>query len=587
MKKEWMSFDEARKEVRKIGFKSMREYYKTKNNYKILDSIPFRPKLKYKKEWAGYRDWLWSEGKYLPFQEVKNLARQLGIQSASQWYKWAKSGNLPKKVPVGISQIYKDEWVSWYDFFGKKPKNFISYKKAKKLMEKLNIKSEKEYYKLDRNIYDLPGHPEEVYQKRWKNWDIFLNKDRRNRRRIYTINHDYFKKFSHDMAYILGLIFADGYIGERSIGITLHKNDTYLLQKVLDKLGYSGVIHSCNDINCGYFRIESIHIVKDIIKVFKHGKKYLRHGFPQIPKKYLPDFIRGFWDGDGCIYYDTNGKSYRSSLACAHLDLLTRTHLILKTNIKNFGGAISKTVQSKGKIICGHPLSHESIVYHLVLGPNDTRRLRDFMYSTPSDIKMIRKYEKFVKAGKIYLAPEDRRGSYWGFYAARKYVRKLNIKTIKEWNKYCASGNKPDNIPSIPKRIYKEWSGYKDWFGNKRKYLPFNKAREIIRKMKLANLNEWYQYIRSGSYRKDIPTHPYRVYKQWKGYYNWLGNKPHKMLYFKDAIRFVRKLGLKNNEEWRQFATSDKRPNNIPYNPDYTYKNKGWKNYKHWLGTER
>ena len=28
------------------------------------------------------------------------------------------------------------------------------------------------------------------------------------------------------------------------------------------------------------------------------------------------------------------------------------------------------------------------------------------------------------------------------------------------------------------------------------------------------------------------------------------------------------------------------RPSNVPSNPDCTYKNKGWKNWKHWLGTD-
>ncbi|MCL5010656.1 MAG: LAGLIDADG family homing endonuclease, partial [Patescibacteria group bacterium] len=34
----------------------------------------------------------------------------------------------------------------------------------------------------------------------------------------------------------------------------------------------------------------------------KKGKKML---FPEIPEKFLPDFIRGYFDGDGSVFYTT------------------------------------------------------------------------------------------------------------------------------------------------------------------------------------------------------------------------------------------------------------------------------------------
>lgn len=44
--------------------------------------------------------------------------------------------------------------------------------------------------------------------------------------RKYRINQDYFKTWSHNMAYILGLWYADGCIyGGKMFDITLHKKD--------------------------------------------------------------------------------------------------------------------------------------------------------------------------------------------------------------------------------------------------------------------------------------------------------------------------------------------------------------------------
>jgi hypothetical protein len=43
------------------------------------------------------------------------------------------------------------------------------------------------------------------------------------------------------------------------------------------------------------------------------------------------------------------------------------------------------------------------------------------------------------------------------FESAREFVQKLGLKNAKEWQAYATSGNKPDDIPSTPWDVYKEW----------------------------------------------------------------------------------------------------------------------------------
>lgn len=523
MKKKCLGFKEAREEVRRIGFRSIVEYEKKKKNYKIFNIIPWNPDEYYKewidwydwlgkekrvhmsfeearrfarslklneyKEWQEYcesgkkpnniltnpycykefidiYDWLGSERKtYMSFKDVKELVKKLGIKSQTEWFQWARSGKKPNNIPAGVNLVYKDEWIDWYDFLGKS-KDFLSYKDATKLMRKLNITSMKQYYKLNREKYNLPHSPDRVYNKKWKNWFEFLGTDKRDKGRIYKINHNYFKKWSCDMAYVLGLMFADGYIGQRTIVIVLQNNDQYLLKQILRKirkpneklsLGRNG--------NARVMCISSIDMVKDVVKIFEKDKKYLRHNLPLVPKKYLPDFIRGLWDGDGSVSWDSHGSYYRSSLSSGSLIFLKQIRKVLQINISDISGHIEKILHYKDDPICGHFLKGDSVTYELRFGVNDTRRLRDFMYSTPSDLKMIRKYKKFLDAGEICLARKDRRKTYWGFYYARRYVRKLKLKNLKEWERYCISGNKPEFIPSAPHLIFKEWKGYRNWFG--------------------------------------------------------------------------------------------------------------------------
>ena len=54
---------------------------------------------------------------------------------------------------------------------------------------------------------------------------------------------------------------------------------------------------------------------------------------------------------------------------------------------------------------------------------------------------------------------------------------------------------------------------------------------------------------------------------------------------FKDARQFVISQHLKNNKEWKLFIKLNKKPNDIPSNPDSVYKDKGWISWGDFLGT--
>jgi hypothetical protein len=71
---------------------------------------------------------------------------------------------------------------------------------------------------------------------------------------------------------------------------------------------------------------------------------------------------------------------------------------------------------------------------------------------------------------------------------------------------------------------------------------------------------------------------------------DWLGTgrvAAHLKVYrpFKEARKFVRSLKLHNQKEWRSFSKTDKKPDDIPANPDVVYKDKEWVGYGDWLGT--
>ena len=190
----------------------------------------------------------------------------------------------------------------------------------------------------------------------------------------------------------------------------------------------------------------------------------------------------------------------------------------------------------------------------------------------------------FLGTGRTHYS-----GEYRPFKKAREFVRALKLNGKIEWNEYCKSGDKPDDVPANPHTTYKkEWKGTRDWVGTN--FSSFVDSREFARSLGLKGQIEWYAYCKSGDKPDDIPGTPQRVYKdEWKGWGDFLGTgniRDKNFLSFTEAREFVRKLGLKGLKEWFEYCKSDQKPDNIPSNPNLNYKNNGWKSYGDWVGND-
>lgn len=199
--------------------------------------------------------------------------------------------------------------------------------------------------------------------------------------------------------------------------------------------------------------------------------------------------------------------------------------------------------------------------------------------------------------GTGFIANSER--VYRPFKKARAFARSLNFKKKDEWNEFCDSGKKPDDIPKTPYQTYKndEWISWGDWLGTgfiatyKRIQMPFKEARAFVRKQNLKNVDEWIAFTRSGKKTQNIPNFPAKAYAKlgWIGYGDWLGtgriaDQNKVFLPFKKARAFARSLKLQTGKEWLRYCKSGKRPKDIPANPRGTYE-KEWMGWGDWLGT--
>jgi hypothetical protein len=170
------------------------------------------------------------------------------------------------------------------------------------------------------------------------------------------------------------------------------------------------------------------------------------------------------------------------------------------------------------------------------------------------------------------VGPKDK--VFHSFTEAREFARSLGLKNYDEWREYVKSGDKPADIPNRPDSTYKNegWTSLGDWLGTgrTRDFRSFTEAKEFVRSLGLKNANEWEKYCKSGNKPADIPNRPDSTYKNegWTTWVNWLGNEWRS---FTEAREFARSLGLKNNDEWKEYCKSGNKPDDIPADPRNVY----------------
>ena len=213
---------------------------------------------------------------------------------------------------------------------------------------------------------------------------------------------------------------------------------TYILEDILREMNSNYPVATSRE--CSRFTIVSETIYSDIIRRGGKERKSLNVKFPNIPKKYLPDFVRGLWDGDGCIYYSKQNKSYAASYTSASYGFITELYCALKKNIPNLAG-------------CLHKYDNE---YSLRFSKNDTIRLKKFMYQGLMTGKLMlkRKYELFLKTPDDYA----RRSChvFLNYNDSKNIIMSFNFKSQREWRRYCKAGKRPNNIPRHPNKTYKD-----------------------------------------------------------------------------------------------------------------------------------
>jgi hypothetical protein len=195
----FLSYNELKEIVIKEKIKNIEEYRIFRKN-----KMPYNPAQYYKgKGWESWYSFLNTKPKInkkkliikknkiklINYSEAKLIIKDLKLTTKSEytnWYLENKNLGLPRN-PINV---YKNEWISYNDFFGndlpknikyigkKKITHFLSYKDSKEWVNKnCDIKSESIWRTLTKNLPSyIPKRPDYVYKYNgWESWNQFLN----------------------------------------------------------------------------------------------------------------------------------------------------------------------------------------------------------------------------------------------------------------------------------------------------------------------------------------------------------------------------------------------------------------------------
>lgn len=208
--------------------------------------------------------------------------------------------------------------------------------------------------------------------------------------RKYSINDNYVLE-SHNGAWLLGFIAADGYLpntrgAKNRVTITLARKDEEVLYLIKDELEYTGQIYQFKAGENAQYDSSSIAFTSKKIRenIEKYGivnnKTFKLKELPNLPKEYLIDFIAGFFDGDGSVYYKKN-HGMAMTICCASYDFLE--------NIRNFlheeYGVNKVTIHSYWR-------EHE--IFEIRYGKYDSLKLGKLFYEN-NYLRLPRKREKY------------------------------------------------------------------------------------------------------------------------------------------------------------------------------------------------
>ncbi len=208
------------------------------------------------------------------------------------------------------------------------------------------------------------------------------------------------------MAYVLGFFAADGYITINKRGgqfWCIEIKDGELIEEIKTTIKSEHTISIRKRFKGKYvsyrLQIGSIEMCNDLRKLGFSEKKTKSLTVPHIPKKYLPDFVRGYFDGDGNVWSGLMHKDRKTTTLVIQTVFTSCSYKFLekmRQKLEMFG--IERGVLRQGR---GKKVNYYRLTYSVL----SSLKLYSFMYNEigASNLLLKRKKDVFERYIKLRL----------------------------------------------------------------------------------------------------------------------------------------------------------------------------------------
>ena len=210
------------------------------------------------------------------------------------------------------------------------------------------------------------------------------------------VDREFFKTWTEEMSYILGYIVADGCVYKRK-----DRKDSYVLNitsKDRDHLAsINKSLHSDYPISIKYnsqrmpysqIQISNLEICRDLMKLGIFPRKTSNLNPIKVPEKYLSDFVRGFFDGDGTVYmYKVNGVTQiKAGFVSVNYSFLNHFNINLCKSLGILPKSIHQELPKNNRIL---------VKYRIDFYISDCEKLSKYLYKNNPTLYLPRKRRIF------------------------------------------------------------------------------------------------------------------------------------------------------------------------------------------------
>jgi hypothetical protein len=202
----------------------------------------------------------------------------------------------------------------------------------------------------------------------------------------YKFDEDYFENIdTEDKAYFLGFIIADGNVDSIFNTIQIIQKEPYILNEFKRYINYEGEVGKSRSRTTYHIKVSSFKMKQDLIKLGVVSNKTRIIKYPTIADNLQNHFIRGVFDGDGCISLRTDKRDNQQrgqvNICSGSLEFITEYYIRLVKYCDLSG---------KNKIRC------PSGSYYVIDwgGLSDIEKIYDFLYKDAT-VYLRRKKETF------------------------------------------------------------------------------------------------------------------------------------------------------------------------------------------------